>query len=74
MTDLGLLRPDPETKELVVTALHPGVTRARAQASTGWPLRFADALAETPAPTAAELDTLRDLQARTARAHAGAAA
>jgi acyl CoA:acetate/3-ketoacid CoA transferase beta subunit len=26
ITDLGILRPDPRTKELTLTALHPGVT------------------------------------------------
>lgn len=26
ITDLGVLRPDPETKELTLTALHPGAT------------------------------------------------
>jgi len=73
ISDLCLMRPDPATKELVVTALHPGVTRDRVRANTGWPVRFADDLAETPPPTAAELATLRDLQYRTARAHAGTA-
>jgi glutaconate CoA-transferase subunit B len=67
------MRPDAATKELVVTALHPGVTLDRVRANTGWPVRFADDLAETPPPTAAELATLRDLQDRTARAHAGTA-
>jgi glutaconate CoA-transferase subunit B len=34
-------------------------------------VRYADDLEETPPPTALELETLRDLQARTAAAHAG---
>jgi len=62
------------TKELVVTALHPGVTREQVVENTGWPLRFADPLGETPAPTADELSTLRDLQRRTAEAHSQGAA
>src|SRR5919197_605328 len=33
------------------------------------PIRFAESLQQTPPPTHAELSTLRDLQARTARAH-----
>jgi glutaconate CoA-transferase, subunit B len=74
VTDLCLMRPDPETRELVATALHPGVTREQVAAATGWPLRFAADLAETAPPTAEELATLRDVQARTARAHAGSAA
>ena len=70
ITDLGVLEPDPETKELIVTALHPGVSRETIVAATGWPLRFADAVSETPAPSSDELDVLRDLQDRTRRAHA----
>ena len=70
ITDLCVLEPDPATRELTVTALHPGVTREAVQAACGWPLRFADQVAETPAPNAQELAVLRDLQERTTRAHA----
>ena len=73
ITDLCIMRPDPETKELTVVSLHPGVRREQVQANTGWPIRFVDSLAETPPPTDQELAVLRDLQARTARAHAGVA-
>ncbi len=47
------------------------MTREMVQETCGWPVRFAAALDETPAPTDLELGTLRDLQARTAAAHAG---
>jgi glutaconate CoA-transferase subunit B len=69
ITDLGVLAPDPVTRELALVALHPGVTLEQAKASTGWDLKAAAALEHTAAPTRAELDTLRDLQARTAKAH-----
>jgi glutaconate CoA-transferase subunit B len=69
ITDLCLMRPDPATRELTVAALHPGVTREQVAANTGWPVRFAADLAATAAPTAHELSVLRELQARTARAH-----
>ena len=69
ITDLCILEPDAVTKELTVTSLHPGVTRDRVAAATGWPVRFSDAVGETPEPTAAELDVLRTLRADTARAH-----
>jgi glutaconate CoA-transferase subunit B len=69
VTDLCMMRPDPETKEFEVVSLHPGVPRAQVQERTGWPVRFAAAVSETPAPDATELDALRDLQARTALAH-----
>jgi glutaconate CoA-transferase subunit B len=73
ITDLCIMKPDPETKELTVVALHPGVTREQVQANTGWALRFADSVAETPAPSDQELAVLRDLQGRTARTHGTAA-
>ncbi len=69
VTDLCLLFPDPESKELTVTSIHPGVTRERIAEATGWPIRFAADVAETPPPTVGELAALRDLQARTALAH-----
>lgn len=71
ITDLAIWRPDSETKEFVVRSLHRGVTRDMVQETCGWTVRYADNLEETPAPTAEELDTLRDLQSRTAAAHSG---
>jgi glutaconate CoA-transferase subunit B len=69
MTDLCVMEPDAETAELTVVSLHPGVGREAVQAQCGWPLCFAADLAETPPPTADELAVLRELHARTARAH-----
>jgi glutaconate CoA-transferase, subunit B len=69
VSDLCIMRPHPETKELQVTSLHPGVTREQVIEQTGWPVAFAGAVVETPAPMARELEVLRDLQARTAAAH-----
>ena len=71
VTDLCMMRPDPESREFVVVSLHPGVSRDDVRDRTGWAVRFAGTVEETPAPGAGELDTLRDLQARTARAHKG---
>ncbi|CCV10726.1 CoA-transferase subunit beta [Mesorhizobium sp. STM 4661] len=71
ITDLAIWKPDLDTKEFTVVSLHPGVSRAEVQATCGWTVKFTDALEETPAPTALELKTLRDLQARTKAAHAG---
>jgi glutaconate CoA-transferase subunit B len=71
ITDLAIWRPDAESKEFTVTSLHKGVTRQMVQETCGWPVRFAEALDETPEPTELELGTLRDLQARTAAAHQG---
>jgi glutaconate CoA-transferase subunit B len=69
VTDLCIFEPDPQSKEMTVTAIHPGATRAEIAESTGWPVRFAATVVETPPPTADELEVLRDLHARTARAH-----
>ena len=70
ITDLGVLAPDPVTKELTLVALHPGADVERVRSATGWPLAVAADVAHTEPPTAEELATLRDLQARTAAAHA----
>ena len=63
ITDLCVMTPDPDTKELVVASLHPGVTAADVQAATGWDLRFADEVSATPAPSDDELRALRELKA-----------
>jgi len=69
ITDLCLMEPEPATNELIVTSLHPGVTRARVAEATGWDIGFAADLGETEPPTELELDTLRALQRRTDEAH-----
>jgi glutaconate CoA-transferase, subunit B len=71
VTDLCIMRPDPATNEFVVTSLHAGVMREQVCENTGWPVRFAEDLQETAPPDALELDVLRDLNTRTARAHGG---
>jgi glutaconate CoA-transferase, subunit B len=63
ITDLGILRPDPETCELVLTEVHPGVTVEQVRESTGWDLRIADDVAVTEPPTDEELMALRRLEA-----------
>lgn len=70
ITDLGILTPHPETQELTLTSIHPGIAVHDVKAATGWPLAVGETLSETPAPTASELAALRDLNARTALAHA----
>ena len=54
-----------------MVSLHEGVTREMVQETCGWTVKFADNLEETPPPSEIELKTLRDLQERTKRAHAG---
>ena len=62
ITDLGILHPDPETCELVLTHVHPGVDPADAVEATGWSLRAADGVARTEPATEQELSALRRLQ------------
>jgi glutaconate CoA-transferase, subunit B len=69
VTDLCTMRPDPESKEFEVVTLHPGVSADAVRENTGWPVRFAGQLRETPPPSHHELGVLRDLNARTAHAH-----
>ena len=69
ITDIGVLEPDPVSHELVLTAVHPGVTASDARAATSWDLRVAPDLATTEPPTGEELRVLRELE----RAKPGAA-
>ena len=69
VTDLAIFEPDAQSKEMTVISIHPGVTRDQIQENTGWPVRYAGNVAQTPAPSARELEVLRELHARTRRAH-----
>jgi len=64
ITDLGVLEPDPETKELMLTRVHPGVSVEQVLEATGWDLRVADELLVTEPPTGEELSALRELLSR----------
>ena len=71
ITDMAIWRPDPETREFTVVSLHPGVTRDQMRDTVGWEIRYGDNVEETPPPNETELQVLRDLKARTERAHRG---
>lgn len=58
ITNLGVLRPDPETKELMLATVHPDVTVEEVQKNTDWELKHAEKLTETPPPTERELAIL----------------
>jgi glutaconate CoA-transferase, subunit B len=64
ITDLGVLEPDPETKELTLTQIHEGVQVDEVREATGWELAVAPAPATTQAPTDEELGALRELTSR----------
>jgi glutaconate CoA-transferase subunit B len=63
ITDLGILEPDPDTCELTLTSVHPGVSVEDVQDATGWPLCVRADLAVTAPPTEHELTVLRELLA-----------
>jgi glutaconate CoA-transferase subunit B len=65
ITDLGVLAPDPATRELRLTHLHPGVTLDRVREATGWDLAAAPDLDETEPPSEEELAALRALKSAT---------
>jgi glutaconate CoA-transferase, subunit B len=62
ITDLGVLRLDPDDRELVLTRTHPGVSVDQVRSETGWDLRVSDDLAETEPPSDDELRVLRGLK------------
>ncbi|HXD69170.1 MAG TPA: CoA-transferase [Gaiellales bacterium] len=71
ITDLGELEPDPETFELTLARVHPGVTADQAVAATGWPLRVRADLGESTPPRERELEALRGLRTADEREPAG---
>ena len=64
VTDLGILEPDGETRELTLTRVHPGVDVADVRSATGWELRVAADIGETEPPSDAELAALRALRTK----------
>jgi glutaconate CoA-transferase subunit B len=68
ITDLGILRPSPENRELELVAVHPGVEVEQVREATGWALRVREPLDRTDPPSERELQTLRELRAAVASA------
>lgn len=69
ITDLGVMEPEGESREMTLAALYEGVSVDQVRAACGWPLRVAAAPATVTPPTDHELRVLRDLHARTKLAH-----
>lgn len=59
ITTLGVLTFEPASREAVLSSYHPGTDPGSVQAATGWDLRLAADLQETPAPTERELAIIR---------------
>jgi glutaconate CoA-transferase subunit B len=64
ITDLGVLEPDPQTLELTLTQIHPGVDVDEVREATGWSLAVAREPAVTEPPSGEELAALRELVGR----------
>jgi acyl CoA:acetate/3-ketoacid CoA transferase beta subunit len=64
ITDLGVLEPHPDSRELVLTQVHPGVEVAQVKEATGWELEVAHEVQTTEPPSAEELSALRELVSR----------
>ena len=61
ITNLGILGFDPDSKQMRLEALHPGVTREEVEAATGFELLIPDRIDMTEPPTAEELALARSL-------------
>jgi glutaconate CoA-transferase subunit B len=59
ITSMGILSFAAETHEMILDSYHPGVSVAQIRDETGWPLRIAPNVSETPAPSGAELKAVR---------------
>lgn len=59
ITTMGVMKFNPKTKEMMLVSVHPGVTADAVKDNTGWPLKVADGLTQTPAPTGEELAMLK---------------
>jgi glutaconate CoA-transferase, subunit B len=60
ITDKAILNFSNPEREMQLSELYPGVAVSDVQAEVGWPLRVAETLGETAAPTADELRLIRD--------------
>jgi len=59
ITTLGVMNFEPDTKEMILVSVHPGLSVDTVLDNTGWPLRVAPDLIHTPAPKDDELAILR---------------
>lgn len=60
VTDKAIFGFDPDGGEMVLTAVHPGVSVEEVQSVVGWPLKLAPDLSTTEPPLAEELRLIRE--------------
>jgi glutaconate CoA-transferase, subunit B len=61
VTDLALLDFEPQTKQMRLRQVQPGVSVAAVQEATGFPLLLGEDITELPEPSATEIEMLREL-------------
>jgi glutaconate CoA-transferase subunit B len=61
ITDKAILEADPESGELMLSALYPGITATQVAEGIGWSLRNRSRLTEVPTPSERELHLLREV-------------
>jgi glutaconate CoA-transferase, subunit B len=61
ITNKAVLEADPDTGELILGALYPGVEAGEVVAGVGWPLRSRERLSEVEPPSSHELHLLREV-------------
>ena len=59
ISTMGVFGFDPESREMQLRSLHPGVSREEIQEQTGWPISPSAPVTVTPEPTAEELLAIR---------------
>jgi len=60
ITDMGAYRFDAQSREMVLVSVHPGTTPAKIKENTGWDVKVANDLTETPPPTSEEIRIIRE--------------
>jgi glutaconate CoA-transferase subunit B len=60
ITNLGVYGFDPESREMVLEAIHPGVSLDEVKGEVSWPLRVNEPLATTTLPDSKTLALLRE--------------
>ncbi len=60
ITDMGVYRFDPETREMMLVSIHPGITPQKIKENIGWDVKVARDLIETPPPGPDEIRIIRE--------------
>jgi glutaconate CoA-transferase subunit B len=59
ITSMGIFSFDPQSREMILSTRHPGITINQIKSETGWPLKIAEDVSETMPPTELELAAVR---------------